>query len=381
MDGTFIYNKPVSGKNHIGRRGDQTLLSNLLTQGENVVIYEAPKTGVSSLLQQTFLGMRISGKSFISAEVSLLGIRDRDSFLLALGSALLRAVGTTPDEFEGLVRECLPDTHFVFDPVRYAASDSVLSLSWDVDENDVRSLLGLPWRLSAISGRKVFVIIEDFQNITSFDEWEKLLKIFESVLRDARKEMCSYVFTGSRLNAMKELFEHRVFFHRLVERVKLSELEPREITDFVVRGFLTTGKVIDRDLMMNVCKRFRCNIWYINHFASICDHLTKGYITDTTLLDALGMLLSIHEPRFKEIACDLTGFQMSLLKATLEGCKRFSSAEVIERYGLHSSANVRRLKDALSKKEILSFDENDDPEVIDPLFEYWARTELFGIKE
>ncbi len=381
MDGTFIYNKPVSGKNFIGRRADQTLLSNLLLQGENVVIYEPSKTGVSSLLQQTFLNMRISGKSFVSASISLLGIRDMDSFLTNIGSSLLRAFATTPDEYAALVQQCLPDTHFVFDPVRYSSEDAVLSLNWNTDENDIRSILGLPWRLSAVSGKKLFMIIEEFQNISGMDGWEKLLKIFEDVIRNSRREMCSYVFVGSRVNGMKEIFEHRVFFHRQVNRVKLSSLEPREITDFVVKGFLTSGKVIDRDTMMNVCKRFRCNIWYINHFASICDHLTKGYITDATLLDALDMLLSIHEPRFKDITGDLTGFQLSLLRATLEGCKRFSSAEVIEHYALNSSANVRRLKDALCKKEIISFTENDDPEVIDPLFEYWAKTKLFKIKE
>ena len=78
---------------------------------------------------------------------------------------------------------------------------------------------------------------------------------------------------------------------------------------------------------------------------------------------------------------DLTGFQISLLKATLAGCKRFSSAEVIEKYHLNSSANVRRIKDALCKKEILSFDEDDNPSVIDPLFEYWAKTSFFGIEQ
>ena len=133
--------------------------------------------------------------------------------------------------------------------------------------------------------------------------------------------------------------------------------------------------------MMSVCKRFRNNIWYINHFASICDHLTKGYITDATLQEALDMLISIHEPRFKDLVSDLTGFQVSLLQATLDGCKRFSSADVIERYNLHSSANVRRLKDALCKKEIITFNENDDPVVLDPLFEYWLRKYFFKMKD
>ena len=45
MDPAFIYFKPVSGKNNIGRRSEQTVVANLLDQGENVVIYEPAKTG------------------------------------------------------------------------------------------------------------------------------------------------------------------------------------------------------------------------------------------------------------------------------------------------------------------------------------------------
>ena len=381
MDTAFIYYKPVTGKNNIGRHSEQTTIANLLEQGENVVIYEPAKSGKKSLMQQTFLGMRISGKQFGTAEVHMQHVRSTEEFLLELGSALLRAEATTPDEYAGIVRNCLPDTHFVFDPELYTATDAVLSLSWELDENDIRSMLCLPWRLAAASGKKIYVILDEFQNITFLDNWEKFIKIFEDVVRSSQGSLCNFIYLGSAVNAMKYLFEEKVIFHRQVNRVSIGEIDAREITDHIVKGFLTSGKVIDRDLMMSVCKRFRGNIWYINHFASICDHLTKGYITDATLQEALDMLISIHEPRFKEMVSDLTGFQLSLLRATLDGCKRFSSADVIERYNLHSSANVRRLKDALCKKEIITFGENDEPIVLDPLFEYWARKYFFKMKD
>ena len=377
MDTPFIYYKPVTGKYNIGRRSEQTVVANLLEQGENVVIYEPAKTGKKSLMQQMFFNMRASGKQFTTAEVPMLQVRSTEEILLAFGSAVIRAEATTPDEYAAIVQSCLPDTHFVFDPDLYAATDEVLSLSWSIDENDIRSMLGLPWRLAAVTGRKLYVLLDEFQNVTYLENWEKFLKHFEETIRANQSGLCNFVFLGSAVNAMKFIFEEKVFFHRQVNHVSIGNIDSREITDFIVRGFLTSGKVIDRDLMMSVCKRFRNNIWYINHFASICDHLTKGYITELTLQEALDMLISLHEPRFKELVADLTGFQVSLLKATLDGCKRFSSGEVIEKYRLHSSANVRRLKDALCKKEIITFDENDKAEILDPLFEFWARRDYF----
>ena len=45
---------------------------------------------------------------------------------------------------------------------------------------------------------------------------------------------------------------------------------------------------------------------------------------------------------------------------------------------MNSSANVKRLKEALMKKEIIYFDTNDEPVITDPLFEYWVRKYYFG---
>ena len=97
-------------------------------------------------------------------------------------------------------------------------------------------------------------------------------------------------------------------------------------------------------------------------------------------MQALKSLLSIHEPRFLSIVDDLTDHQLSLLRAVLDGVTKFSASDVIEKYGLNSSANVRRVKDALKKKEVLTFNEKDEPVILDPLFEYWITKYFFEIQ-
>ena len=98
-------------------------------------------------------------------------------------------------------------------------------------------------------------------------------------------------------------------------------------------------------------------------------------------MDALNAVIAIHQPRFQAITDDLTDFQMSLLKAVLDGVVKFSSTEVIEKYGLNSSANVRRVKDALMKKEVISFNEKEEPYFLDPLYQYWITNIFWEIKE
>ena len=181
--------------------------------------------------------------------------------------------------------------------------------------------------------------------------------------------------------AMKEIFERSRLFSRIVTRVKLSPIDDMEIADHIHRGFSVSGKVVDKDLLQGVCRLFKGNLWYINHFAAICDTMSRGYIMEPVLVDALGSLLSVHEPRFRAMVCGLTTHQVNLLRATAEGNVRFSASEVIRKYGLNSSANVKRVKDALMKKEILVFDEEDKPEFLDPLFEYWIKKYYFELPE
>ena len=178
---------------------------------------------------------------------------------------------------------------------------------------------------------------------------------------------------------MKYIFEEHKFFYGLANRIPLSTIEDREIVEHIVRGFLQGGKVLEKEQALGACRLFRNNIWYLNHFFSICNSLSKGYMNEGIMTDALGVILSIHEPKFISILDSLTDFQISLLKAVLEGVKKFSATDIIEKYSLNSSANVKRLKDALKKKEVITFDENDEPVVLDPLFEYWARKYYFSL--
>ena len=176
---------------------------------------------------------------------------------------------------------------------------------------------------------------------------------------------------------MKLIFEKYKFFYRDVRIIRLSTIPYKEAEKYILKGFLTNGKVIENELLAHIYDILKGNIYYLNHFAAICDGLSRGFITDAVAQESLLSLLSIHEPRFMSMLYDLTDFQIDLLHAVIDGHTKFSAAEVIQSYHLNSSANVKRLKEALCKKEIISFDDNDTAYILDPLFEYWLRKNYF----
>lgn len=380
MDTPFQFAKYVTGKYFAGRRQDCVTMSNLLSQGENIVLWSPLKSGKMSAVQQTFLNMRTSGKQFIICDMDMTAIHDAGLFIRRYAGALLSSVASTKDEFEEMSARLLAGTSLVFDPVRYSDSGHVFPDSGEAGPAEINAVAHLPFALSAERDTPMVVLLREFQHIDS-DMGEKFFKALESEIGAARavgKPSCSFIFMGSRVNAMESIFQRRRFFWHLAERYTLSEISDAEISDHVMKGFVAGGKVLDRDLLQGVIRMFRNNIWYINHFFFICDSLSKGYISELTLNDALAGMISVHEPRFVSIMDDLTGFQERLLKAVLDGNVKFSTTEVIDKYRLNSSANVKRLKDALMKKEVIMFNDKDEPVIQDPLFEYWLRKFYFG---
>ena len=379
MDKPFVYDKYVTGKSFVGRKMDCNILGNLLEAGEHVVMYEPPKSGKMSVIQQTLFNLRAKGNQFMVVHVNMLNVRTIEDFLVKYGTSVIRPMCSTAEEYQRVVSDYLAGTHFVFDYDRFSSFEEVVSLNWEPDAADIEAMFRLPYSVASEKNIPVFIILEEFQNIMNDKDYEDVLKVMEKVLAEKAKSV-SFMFTGSMVNAMKYIFAERKFFYRQVEHLPLQKVDDAEITEHIVRGFMIGGKVVERELVVGACELFRGQMWYLNHFTSICDNLTKGYINEGILLQALKTLISIHEPRFISIVNDLTDHQLSLLRAVLDGVVKFSASDVIEKYKLNSSANVRRVKDALKKKEVLTFNEKDEPVILDPLFEYWVGKHYFNIR-
>lgn len=350
METSFTFDHVVSGKNHIGRKAQAERLRSLLDNGSNVVIYEAPKTGKSSLISQTFLDMRLQGRKFSVIETSLFNVRSIATLLNKLSVAM------------GVPQPGIPE---------------------NPTEAGARAILSAPFKIAEERAEKVIVVLEDFQNILFCEDAEKWIRLFEDVLRKCtarQRDLCSWIMVGNQVNAMKRIFEEERHFERMVERVRLEPISYKELETFIIKGFLNSGKVFEKEQFAQICKDLRGDIYYLTHFASICDGLSRGYVVNPIMYQSLDSLIAIHTPRFLGTMNDLTTFQVSLLRAIMEGQTKFSSAEVIIKYGLNSSANVRRLKDALCKKEIITFERGDKAVVLDPLFEYWLRKYYFELQ-
>lgn len=382
MDGPFTYDKPLTGRHFIGHKTECAVLGNLLGSFEHPVIYEPPKSGKSSLISQTLFNMKISGRRFTAITVDAFPARDATHFVCAFGSAVLRSVCQTPRDYSRTLAKYLDGTHFVFDELRYESKGEIVSNNWTLDDKDMAIMLRMPAKIAAERNEQLIIIIEEFQRLDGLEDSESLMRAFKRALSERPligEQGCSFILCGSQVNAMKAIFRNRPFFNGIVSHLPMKPVDDSLVVEHIRGGFNSTGKVIDKDIAMGPGKLFDNNLWYINHFMSICDSLTKGFVSDSILMEALGILISIHEPRFKSTMENLTGHQTRFLCALLDGETRLSSSEVIRRYGLNSSANVLRVREALMKKEIITAGEKDELTIMDPLLRYWLKTYYFAV--
>ena len=88
-------------------------------------------------------------------------------------------------------------------------------------------------------------------------------------------------------------------------------------------------------------------------------------------------LISQNSPLFEKQTEDLTGYQLSLLRAITDGVHgSFTSQEVIDKYGLSSSANANSVRNALIKKELIETTEGQTY-MTDPVMALWMKRSLF----
>ena len=76
---------------------------------------------------------------------------------------------------------------------------------------------------------------------------------------------------------------------------------------------------------------------------------------------------------FSNIIDNLTVKLIGFLQAIANGEKNFSLREVLARYDLGTSANIKNLRKALQDKDLIDI-LPDSTVIQDPVFKYWLKT-------
>lgn len=347
----FSYDKIAAGSSIVGREAELAFITDVLEKGgRSLTLYGGPRSGKETLVTEVLEKRKKQHHNLIVCRIDLFNVRSYETFARIWRESM---------------RACAQEVN------RHA----LLPFDIAIDDIPDNKIFDLPGVIAAESAAPVIIWFKEFQNLLAAEN--DTFRIEQLDKAWSRQKGVSFIFTGSCINAMKSIFEERKCFYGITRSLELLPLDRKTVCDYIRQTFLRFGRVIEMEEVMAIHEIAGGNMWYVKQLCDFCYSMPAGYINRNLVNQSREKLLALHVPRFKAVLFDLTPNQENLLHAIVDGVRKCSSSETLERYHLNSSAGVARVKEALQKKEVITVDAEDGARIIDPLFEYWLRNYYF----
>ncbi|AEC52738.1 ATPase [Pyrococcus sp. NA2] len=361
MNSPFIYGRKV-GKEHFADREEELeKLKLAIMSGQNVIIYSPRRYGKSSLVGIALEELR---DKVYPIEVDCSGIITKKELAEKISSS---ALATWRGRIEDFIRKL-----FKIVRPRIVLGDKI-KVEFSVGEEDIAldEALKIPQRLAEITGKKVVVVFDEFQEISNLgkDILPKMRAEFQG-----QKDV-TFVFVGSKQGMMRKIFHspkspfYNFGMHMVLKRIPREKFEP-----FISTKFEESGLKIEKDVIEKILDITKGHPHYTQ---MICYHLwlnatisRQQKISMDDLKEIIDEILSETSEFFEEIWSSLPMNQRRVLVAIAKGERDLYSRDFMNRYGFNRASTVQVSLRALQEKELI-IKENGKYLIENPLFELW----------
>jgi uncharacterized protein len=355
----FVFARALAPEEAIERPDDVRALLERVDGGHAVTLYAARRMGKTSLLKQLRAAAERKRMPSVLVDLSdVLSVTDvamrLEQAYRALPGRLARVVGREL----GSLGVSTPLGGFSFQR-RGAPSDPIAT---------VHSLLELPARIAERAGKRVLVILDEFQALIDL---EGLDGVFRSHLQ--HQVQVSYVFCGSEPSLLRALFEDcsRPLYGQ-AEQIRLGRIAFDSAHDFIADRFTKAGKdsgAITPELV-NLSELHPQRLMLLAHF--LWEQLGDDPATISDLRLAYDSAMRAVDLELRYLWDGLSANERRVLAAVASGLSPYQ-AEARVMAGLASGSSAQRAVDALLGRATLERGDGDGLRILDPLFARWVR--------
>lgn len=371
MDIPFVFGKIADGEDFTDRVVDTEKLKNNFRGLVNTIIISPRRWGKTSLVNHALEQMG-DDKEYLVCKVDIFNCRTEAQFYQTYVNAILKASCSKMEEFIEAAKKYVGS----FGP-KLTLSDSSMQyeLALGVDFKDKQfsydEILDLPQKIALEKGKKFIVCIDEFQNVSSYDDSLGFQRKLRSHWQTHNR--VGYCMFGSKRHMLLDIFSnYEMPFYKFGDIMFLDKIGEEDWVKFIVSRFADTGKKISETVARLITQKVDCHPYYVQQLSQLAWLRTqkscKEYIVDEAFESLVGQLSLL----FSNLVDSLTAKQISFLQAVAYGEKNFSSREVLTKYQLGTSANIKNLKKAMQDKDLIDV----MPDVItlqDPVFAYWLK--------
>ena len=373
MDTPFIYGRIAEKENFTDREIEVELLLQNFSGRINTVIISPRRWGKTSLVNKAARLLVEKNKNIHVCQIDIFNCRTEEEFYKVYANTILKTCTTAWEEFIVATKKYLGR---LLPIVSLSDASQSYEFSFGIDFKNPKysydEILDLPETIAHETGKKFIICIDEFQNI---NEYEDPIG-FQRKLRShwQRHTDVGYCLYGSKRHMLLDIFNnYEMPFYKFGDILFLSKIEEKHWVKFISERFASTGKSISQELCKRITTLSQCHPYYTQQLSQQVWLRTTGECTAHIVESAFQGVVGQLSLLFTNILDSLTPKQINFLIAVSKGESSFSSKEVLSKYQLGTSANVKNLKKATLEKDLIDIQPGNKIEIQDPIFEYWLK--------
>jgi uncharacterized protein len=377
METPFVFGRIASERNFTDRKSETERLVLNFGSSVNTILISPRRWGKSSLVAKAADISSKKNKDIRFCFIDLNNVRSEEQFYQLLATKVLNASAKKTrvliENARKFFGKFIPNITISPDP----ATELKLGLDWKEVKKEPDDILNLAEKISMGNNLRFVICIDEFQNISEFENPLALQKKLRSHWQGHRN--VSYCLYGSRRHMMMDVFTSPSMpFYKFGDVIFLNKITLNDWIAFIQKRFAETGKKIGSEEAGLIPSLVECHPYYVQQLAQQVWLRTEDDCTREIVNESFNDLVLQMSMLFQNLTDGLTRTQLGFLRALTDDVRQFSSRDTIQEYQLGTSANVIKIRKMLISKEIIDNYENGIS-FLDPLFSYWLKKYFFNI--
>ncbi len=371
----FIYGNTVSTTSFTNREVEIEKLRSNLLHGINTMIISPRRWGKSSLVEKVIAEINKKEKKTKTIIIDLFSTSSEQEFLELYAKEIIKASSSKWQEWvtsgKEFFKKLIPKINLGIDPT----TDFSVSFDWRDLKKHSDEILNLAETIAKKKGIKFIICLDEFQNLSTFNQFENFEKKMRSVWQ--RQKLVTYCLYGSKRHMMNDIFNNPSKpFYRFGDIILLPKITKEKWVKFIVKSFADTSKIIHPKDAERISLYMKGHSWYVQQLAHYTWNLTQRKATLLEIEKALDELIQANTPLYQKEIENISNTQLNLLKAIANGESKFTSTYVMHEYNLGTPRNVSKNKTILINNDIIH-QMGDIFEFLDPAFELWFKKQFY----
>ena len=366
----FIFGKPVEDALFTDREKESARLAANFKGGINTFIISPRRWGKTSLVKKVI--KETESDTLVCVFADIFKAKTPFDFCEIFGNAVLKQTATAFEEFVENARKFLARINVGINLSPDKTSPIKLQLGLNGGQLPIEDILQLPQKVAEKKNIHIVVCLDEFQQVVDFEDSLAFQRQLRSVWQ--HQDRVSYCLFGSKKHMMEGILDNETKpFYKFGDILYLKRIPLSYWDTFISNKFRNAGKSITSGQIEKICRTVDFHSSYVQQLCWYVFLLSNAEVTDNDIDNGIEELIDQNTALFELRTENLTPVQMRFLKAVSDGISDgFSTAEVISKYRLGSSAASTLTRKALLEKGLL-FSEDSRIILADPVLGLWLK--------